>query len=96
VEWQGTLRRILEVKPALRVIMRERCVERGDCLVIMDGPLEIEIGSRDVRFVVEGELAGLLSESGLEVFDEDAREEIEYWCVALTSPGFKRFTIKRK
>lgn len=96
MEWEWALKRIVELKPALRLIMKDRCVDRGNCLVIFDNPLEIEVYEKEVRFLVDGELAGLLSENGLEILDESARQEIEYWCVALTSPGFKRFTIRRK
>lgn len=96
MDWQRAFRRILEIRPALKMIMRERCVEKENCLVILDNPLEIEVHDREVRFLVDGELAGLLSEKGLEVFEDSARKEIEYWCVALTSPGFRRFTIKKR
>ncbi len=96
MDWQRAFRRILEIRPALKMIMKDRCFERGNCLVILDNPLEIELHDREVRFLVNGELAGILSENGLDIFEDEARKEIEYWCIALTSPGFRRFAIKRK
>ncbi len=96
MEWSRIFSRIMEVKSYVKFIMKDRCINRGDCIVIFDNPLEIELHNDCVKFIVKDDTAGVLTANGLEIFDESAREEIEYWCIALSSTGFKRFSIKRK
>lgn len=96
MEWSRVFGKIMEIKPYVELIVKDRCIKRGDCVVIYDNPLEIELHNDCVRFLLENETAGILTANGLEIFEERAREEIEYWCIALSSTGFKRFSIKRK
>ncbi len=96
VEWEEILRTILERRYAIKHIMREICEERQGCIIIHDNPLRIELREREVYFIVEDEIAGILSESGLEIMNTQAEKEIEYWCVALSSPGFKRYSIRKR
>ncbi|AIY91280.1 hypothetical protein [Geoglobus acetivorans] len=94
--WEEIYRRVQTIKPALKLLMKDRCIEKGSVILIPDGPLDIEIRTKDVRFYLHGELAGILDEKGLMIIIDEAKTEIENWCVALSSPGFKRYSIKKQ
>ena len=96
VEWKKVLRTILERRHVIGHIMGEVCEKRHGRIIIYDNPMKIEIREREVCFLIEDEIAGILTEKGLEIINNQAEKEIEYWCVALSSPGFKRYSIKRK
>jgi len=96
VDWNEILESILQKKQAIKFITKEFCEEKGDCVVIYDNPLKIEIYEKEIRFVVEDEIAGILSNDGMSILNKEAEKEIEYWCIALSSLGFKRYSIKKK
>jgi len=96
VEWSEIFETILQKKQAIGLILKEFCEDNGNCIIIHDNPLKIEIHEREIRFVIEDEIAGILSCEGLKILNREAEKEIEYWCVALSSPGFKRYSIKRR
>ncbi len=96
MEWEKVLANIIERKHAIRHILSEVCEERGNCIVIHDNPLRIEIYDKEILFLIEDEIAGILGKDGIKIMDSKAEKEIEYWCIALSSPGFKRYSIKKR
>jgi len=94
VEWCEIYRKIVSSKRALKNVLRDKAIETGDVLLIQDPPIEIEIGDDAIRFTLDGELSAILDENGLTVIDDAVKKEVEYWCVALSSLGFKRYRIR--
>ncbi len=96
MDWKETLEIILEKKHAIRHILKDVCHEVDGCVVIHDSPMKIEIHEREIIFLVDDEIAGILSHDGIKILNAKAEKEIEYWCTALSSLGFKRYSIKRR
>ncbi len=95
VDWEKVHASIIGKKRAIKHILSEMCEARGSCVVIHDNPLRIEIHDSRILFLVDDEIAGILSKEGMEILDSKAEKEIEYWCIALSSLGFKRYSIKK-
>jgi len=93
VEWREIYERIKSSKKALRSLLKGKAIEVGDKITIQDPPMEIEIGDK-IRFLLNGELSAILDEDGLTIIDEAVKEEVKYWCIALSSLGFKRYRIR--
>ena len=94
MKWNEIYKRIISSRKALKSLLKEKATERGNVLLIQDPPIEIEIKDNEIRFMLEGELSAVLDEGGLTILDDVIKEEVEYWCIALSSLGFKRYRIK--
>jgi len=94
VNWNEIYRKIISSRNALKGLLRNKAIEMGNVLIIQDPPVEIEIKDNEIRFMLEGELSAILDKDGLTILDDAIEEEVKYWCVALSSLGFKRYRIK--
>ncbi len=94
MKWNEIYKRIISSRNALKSLLKEKATERGNVLLIQDPPIEIEIKDNEIRFMLEGELSAVLDEGGLTILDDVIKEEVKYWCIALSSLGFKRYRIK--
>ena len=95
VDWKNVFEKIRGRKTILERILGDKAIKIGDCLVIYDDPIEIRIESERISFYLNDELAAFIDERGICFLDESVKEEVEMWCKALTSPGFKKYRIKR-
>ena len=94
MDWNEVYERIISSRKALKGLLRDKAIERGNILIIQDPPIEIEIKDNEIRFMLEGELSAILDEGGLTILDDVIEEDVKYWCIALSSLGFKRYRIK--
>lgn len=95
-DWADRFRKIVSSKDYIGLIYRNICEFNGKNLTVYDFPIRIEISDNSIVFYLMDSLAGILDENGLQIFEEVAKDEIEGWCIALSSPGFKRYSIKRR
>ncbi len=96
MRWSKAYYKIINSKKALKNLLKERVVENSNSLIIYEPPLSIEIRGDEIIFFIENEISAILDEKGLSIFEEDVRSEIEDWCVALSSLGFKRYRWMKK
>ncbi len=95
VDWKQVYKKISERREILEKILGEKAVKIGETLIIYDEPIEIRIERERVSFYLDDELAAFIDESGAYFIDERVKEEVELWCKALTSLGFKKYRIRR-
>ncbi len=94
MDWRKVYNKIISSKSTLKNLLGDKATSDG--ILIYDPPLSIEIKDDAVLFLLNNEISAILDKSGLSIFDEEVRKEVEYWCIALSSLGFKRYRIKQK
>jgi len=89
-------RKIMESFEGLKKILDGKAIFGDETIIIPDPPLEIRIMKREelVEFVCEGEEIAVLSGNGLHLKDENFRDEVEMWVVALSNLSFRRYKFK--
>ncbi len=85
----------LESFEALKKLLAGRGECEGDRVVIYDDPIVIEITPREIVFLIDDEVHGVISRDRFYLSDE-VRFEAESWLRGLTSLKFKRYVLKSK
>jgi 16S rRNA G966 N2-methylase RsmD len=88
-------KKILESFEILKKILNDKAICEDDRIVIFDPPFTIQILKREemIIFQLEDRDVAILTKDRVEV-DEEYKDYVEEWCLALTSLGFKRFILK--
>jgi len=97
-EWITTWNKIFDSYDILKKMLSEKAICCKDCIEIFDPPYTIRIQKKDktVYFQLDGRVVALLNKQGLQVISDDIGEFVDEWCTALTSLGFKRYSVKRR
>ncbi len=95
MEWKDVFEKICVSFDALKEVLKDRGEIVGESIIIYDPPLKIIIERKRICFEMDEEMIAILDNNGILIFDDIARDEIEMWCKALSSLGFKRFRMRR-
>jgi|Deesub1362A_J573_1020465.scaffolds.fasta_scaffold02643_3 hypothetical protein len=99
VVWADSWRKIFDSFDFLSKILEGKAICYEDSIEIFDPPYTIKILKKDkiVTFYLDSVCIATLNKNGLDAIEEDGVEElVDEWCMALTSLGFKRYSLKKK
>jgi len=98
VEWVTAWSKIFDSYDVLKKVLSEKAICHRSCIEIFDPPYTILIQKEEktIYFQLDGQVVALLNERGLETASDDINNFVVEWCTALTSLGFKRYSVKKK
>lgn len=98
MEWTVAWSKIFDSYDILKKMLSEKAICYRNCIEIFDPPYTILIQKEEktVYFQLDGKIVALLNEKGLYTSSDDVGDFVSEWCTALTSLGFKRYSVKKR
>jgi len=99
VDWVIKKEKIFDSYDILKKMLSGNAICCEDYIEIFDPPYAVKLVKKErrVTFSENGKSIAILDDRGLKILTEnDVVKIIEGWCIALTSLGFKRYSLKIK
>ncbi len=97
-ERKENLKKILNSFDVLKKLLKEKAICEDDRIIVFDPPFTIHILKRQGCMFLyhESEELGFVSLMGCKFSDREAEVVMDTWLEALTSLGFRRYSIKKR
>lgn len=101
MDWVARNGKIFDSYDILRKMLSKNTICCESYIEIFDPPYTVKLikEERKITFSENGKKIAILDNSGLKIHTKPKKEIIKIvdeWCIALTSLGFKRYSLKTK